>query len=524
MSNRRRPFIALRAAAFLAVLILPAGCAAPPAPAPTRLNWVVGRPEPVFDPHGPADPVRASLERLLSRGLVAEDSSGTIVPACARRWQVAENGLSITFDLDPNLTFTDGTPCRSGHFRHALLSGLTRGDHSTPRWLLGAIRGMDAVRAGRPAGPLGIEAPDSLTLVLHLATPDPQLIRVLALPGVSMPWKSDSSAAQWKGVVGVGPYHVVGEEVGHQLVLAGRPALRRAEVPDTVSIRFLLGAGRSLAAMRAGSADLIWPLPTALVGEPLPGDFHYRVAAAHPTRRLLLVMRADVPPTSRQGTRMALVHGVHRADLMRALGAAGRELTRWLPGAPPFDFPPLDAAEVSAWMERAKLGRSFHVTMAYDADGVGTELARVLQGDWSGLGIYLELVPLRGAGLSREMLGGSTHLALVESQSLIDSAPAELASVVMPMRGPPVGTFRTGWRTREFDPWITSGPPSRRSGEARPPLDVEAAQHRLEEELVVLPIAELPWLWIEREGAGARAFHPRFGPETLRQSTLTNSD
>ena len=92
----------------------------------------------------------------------------------------------------------------------------------------------------------------------------------------------------------------------------------------------------------------------------------------------------------------------------------------------------------------------------------------------------------------------------------------------MPMRGPPVGTFRTGWRTREFDPWIAPGPPSRHIGEAQPSLDVEAAQHRLEEELVALPIAELPWLWIEREGAGSRAFHPHFGPETNRQPTLAN--
>ena len=155
-------------------------------------------------------------------------------------------------------------------------------------------------------------------------------------------------------------------------------------------------------------------------------------------------------------------------------------------------------------MNRGKLGRSFHVDMAYRGDGPGEAIARSMQGEWSSHAIYIEPHPLRGERFVTEALSGRMHIVLTESQALIDDVAAELAQVVMPIRGPAVGSFRTGWRTREFDPWIF---PRDRTG---PP--VEALQRRLAEELVVLPLAELPWVWIERDAGPSDPAHPHFGP------------
>jgi len=79
---------------------------------------------------------------------------------------------------------------------------------------------------------------------------------------------------------------------------------------------------------------------------------------------------------------------------------------------------------------------------------------------------------------------------------------------VMPFRGPAVGSVRTGWRTREFDPWLM---PTR----AAAALDPNAAQDRLAEELIALPLADLDWTWVERNGAGDTFVHPHFGPACL---------
>ena len=502
MRPRARPALAALLAALLALAALCcAGCAGRPRARGTSCVWVVGRPEPAFDPAGPPDPLRWSLERLLARGLVEEDSSGALVPGAAERWEWSADSLTLTFHLRPGLAFADGSPCGSADVARALVAGLGREDHGSRAWLLGAVWGVDRVRAGRPLPPLGVGTPDARTLVLRLARRDPLLPAKLALPGLGAPWSANASGG-WRGASGLGPYRVLGEEPGRVLTLLRRPG---AAGPDTVVVRFQPSAVRVLTFLRANAADLVWPLPVALDAVVAPQGFRREARAAAPPRTLLLVMRADLPPTSRLATRHALAHSVNRDRVLEVLGARGDRLGSWLPGAGPYDFPALDESQAREWMERGKLGQAFHVLMAYDADGAGATVARVLQGEWSGLGIYAELRPLRGPKLSRELLGGSSHLALVEEQPWKDDPAGTLASLIMPLRGPAIGAFRTGWRTREFDGLL--------SPVGRPvPLAPDAAQARLQEELVVLPLARLPWVWLARGEGTSLSFHPHFGP------------
>ena len=461
-------------------------------------------PEPEFDPAGPPDPARWAIERLLTRGLIEEDSSGALKPAAAERWEMSPDSLAYTFHLRAGLAFTDGTPCASRDFERALRAGLGRKDHSTRAWLLSALKGVDLVRPGKALPELGIELPDPQTLTLRLVRPDPRLLEKLALPGVSDAW-SEGGGSHWSHASGLGPYRVASADSGLRLVLVrAAPALGRAGV-DTVILRFGLSTGRIRSQLRSAATDLVWPVPPALLDEPLPAGYRSRSQDAAPHRRLLLVMRADLPPTSRLPTRHALANALNRADLAEPLGRFARELTAWQEGARPFAFPPFDGEEVRQWMERADLGRSFHVVVAYDADGVAAPLARQMQGAWAHLAIYAELEPLRGRKLRAECLTGLSHVLLVDSQGLIRDPAADLAALVMPLRGPAVGSFRTGWRTREFDAWLYPQRPA-------PPLPVEQAQQRLEEDLVALPLFELPWLWVEKESAPARC-HPHFGPE-----------
>jgi len=505
----------LRGALALVLLLGGVACGARP-PRVVTCSWWVGRSAPTFDPGGPPDAVRWSLERLLTRGLVEEDGEGRIVPVAAARVEVARDGLTITFHLRRDLRFTNGARCRSDEFRAAIEAGLQRTDHATAAWSLAAVRGVDAVRSGRPLPALGIETPDDSTLVLELARPDSLLLRKLALPGLCTAWLGPAPAAGWKGAVGLGPYRVVEAERDQRLVLARAAARARrgdSERPDTVSVRFAAGAARLRAALRAGRVDVLWPVPGTLLVEALPEPYRRAAAPASPRRRLLLVMRADVPPTSRPAARRALAHGLHRAEITRLLGSGAREPVAWWPGAMPFEFPKLDAHDVAAWLERGRLGRSFHAVMVFDGDGPGAAVGRSLQGEWAGLNLSVDLSPLRGEALAVESLSGwRAHLVLAEWQPLIADPAAELAMLVLPLRGPAVGPIRTGWRTREFDPWI-------RPGQAAAPLDLDEVERRLAEQLIALPLADLDWTWVERSGAPKVTIHLHFGPEVANVVT-----
>jgi ABC-type transport system substrate-binding protein len=513
---RKRPASRARrapraAVAALACALALAACARDRGPAPVTARWVVGGAAPPFDPDGPPHAPRYALERWLSQGLVAEDSAGAVVPAAAASWSASRDSLTWTFRLAPGLAFTDGAPCTAEDFRRALAAGLGRTDHATSAWLLAPVTGLERVRAGLPLPPLGLEAPDPRTLVVRLARPAPDLPRRLAAPGVGVPWRDRAPAGGWRDAVGLGPYRVASHEPGRTLTLVPTAGRRPAGGPDTLEVRFAIGAPRVRALLRARRADLVWPLPPGLLDEALPAGAEVRRAAARPARHLVLALRADTPPTSRPAARAALAHALHRAAALRALGAVAEAPGEWPDGAGRFQAPVFDAAETRAWMERGRLGRSFHVELGYDADGAGAAVARTLQTEWARLGLDVGLVPLRGAAARQRALVGGPQLFLAECQPPLPGAAAELATLVMPLRGPGVGAVRTGWRTREFDPWIAPGPRP-----AGPRLDAAAARVRLEQERVAIPLARLPWVWVVAgEGAGALAAHPGFGPACI---------
>ncbi|MBI1798060.1 MAG: hypothetical protein HYR73_00035, partial [Candidatus Eisenbacteria bacterium] len=373
--------------------LLAAGCGGRAAPAPgMRVEWIVGRSAPGFDPDGPPDALRESLERLLSRGLTDDDTSGTVFPAAADSIAISGDRLTYTFRLPAELRFAGGQRCTAADFRVALEAGLTRTDHGTRAALLAAVRGMDAVRARRALPPLGIETPDSRTLVIRLARPDSLLLRKLSLPGVSTPWRRRAPGA-WSAACGIGPFRVASSATDRWLVLVRD---RRGRAADTLRVRFVPSAPRVRTLLRAGRIDLLWPPPGGLLAQPLPPGYHSTRSPARPARDLLLVMRADVPPTTHPPARQAIAHALHRGEVAGALEGEADAPRELIPGAAPFELPKFDAVEVSAWLDRGHFGRSFHVTMAYDADGF-SPVARALQGGWSRFNLYVELKPLRGA-------------------------------------------------------------------------------------------------------------------------------
>lgn len=485
-----------------ALLVAAPGCARRPAPpARTVLHWVAARPCPAFDPAGPPEALRGALERLLSRGLFERNGAGDVRGAAAESAIVSADGRIVTLRLRRGLRFADGTPLAAADVRASLLAGLAREDHATRAWLLGAVEGMDKVRAGRPLPPLGIEAPDDSTVVFRLVRPDPLLCAKLASPAAGLVWKQGANAG-WSGAVGIGERRVVLESPG-RLVFARAPGSAGAS-PDTVDVRFAPGASRVRAALRGGGEDLVWPLPAVPGGFAPPAGWRCGSAPASPPRRLLLVLRADVPPTTQLAARHALAHALNREELAVAAGAHASR-GAWLDGAPAFDAPSVDAAQVRGWLARGRLGASFHVVLGWDADGPAGDAARVLQGQWAEQGLYAELRPWRGAAAIASPLEATGPQAmLVEAQAPLPGAAAELATLVLPLRGPAVGAFRTGWRTRDFDPWLAAGRPAA-------PLDAAAAQSRLEADRIAIPVADLPWRWAARVGGPVMHFAPDRG-------------
>jgi ABC-type transport system substrate-binding protein len=517
---------------ILGLVLALAGCGPKP-PAATKAIWLFGSASPPFDPTGPPEFRRWAIERLLTRGLVEEDSVGRVVPVAAQAIEVSQDSLTYTFHLRPDLRFTDGSECRSRDFVRALTHGLERKDHQTWAWALSAVHGMERFRAGRALPDLGFEAPDDQTLVIRLARRDRDFLARLAVPGITWVWNT-TGGSDWTKAPGLGPYRVLDVEPGRRLrmVRASNPERANRQnrgsvdhewvartltgssgtLADTLVVRFAATSARARGLLREGSADWVWPLPPAMVNEATPASYRMRTETANPRRTLELVLRLDVPPTTRREARRALSHGISRGEVLRLLGLGTDRRLAWVIGGGPASFPAFDRQQALDWMERGKFTRSFRVTMAYRNDGPGIAVARSMQEEWASGSIYVEPRPLAAARFEEEALTGQSQLLLIEHQPLLGQTEGELAQLVMPAYGPPVGAFRTGWRTRDFDRVLTS----------ETSVATDALERRLAEEMVVLPLARLDWAWVERASGPRMTAHPRFGPTAVLPARPTN--
>src|SRR5262245_21127942 len=158
---------------------------------------------------------------------------------------------------------------------------------------------MNKVRPGRPLPALGIQTPDARSLILRLARPDPMLLRKLAASGAAMPWRS-VAPGEWRD--GIGDYAIAAANP-QRITLARRKGVQGR--PDSIQIRFVPQASRVRALLRASAPDLVWPPPPDLLDQALPSGYEARARSASPTRTLLLVLRPDLPPTSKPPARHA---------------------------------------------------------------------------------------------------------------------------------------------------------------------------------------------------------------------------
>lgn len=469
-------------------------------------HWLVGRTAPTFDPDGPPDEVRAAIERQLSVGLVERDSAGVPGPGLAERHELSPDGLVWTFHLRRGMRFTDGTPLTADAVREALVAGLARTDHATRAWELAAVEGVQ--RVTRDVRKVGIECPDDHTVRVRLAHPAPDLLERLARPGVGVPFRARQGS--WSEAVGVGPWRVAQWSDRHSLTLvAADTVVGRIASCDTLHIRFVTGAARVLGVVRDGGADFAWPLPAGVVDQRLPEDWRLESRPARPWRRLLLVLRGDLAPTSSLAVRASLVQGIDRDALGDALGVRGAIDTQWLPDATqdvPWPLPPI-AVEPNGTGRRPSREPSrpvsHHVVLAYDPDGTTSDLARDLQGMWARAGHYADLRAQGGAkGREAALASSGAQARLVEVQDLIPEGPG----VVEPWsggHGAAVGGFRSGLRGGLPEPW-----------------EPDSCNRLLVRERVVLPVARLPWLWALRDGAPRPAVHPALGPEWWSVGTV----
>lgn len=178
-------------------------------------------------------------------GLIDLGDDFEILPALAKSWEVSEDGLTMTFTLQDNVTWHDGEAFTSEDVAFSLTE------------VLGAVHPRGASTFSVIAS---VETPDDTTVVLTLSEPAPYLL--VALNGYESPIVAEHVFAGTdirnndtaNAPVGTGPYTFVEWERGQYVRLDKNENYWRDGLPylDRVVVRFIADASTRSAAMENG--------------------------------------------------------------------------------------------------------------------------------------------------------------------------------------------------------------------------------------------------------------------------------
>ncbi|WP_194844385.1 peptide ABC transporter substrate-binding protein [Candidatus Clavichlamydia salmonicola] len=135
-----------------------------------------------FDPRRVSYLRDLSLMQHLFEGLYRRDSLGNFVPSIADKIDISEDKLTYTFHLKDSF-WSDSTPLTAHDFIDSWKQILSPDFPSIYSSLFYIIKNAQAVHQGSlPISELGIQAISDQSLVIHLNSPVPYLLELLAFP------------------------------------------------------------------------------------------------------------------------------------------------------------------------------------------------------------------------------------------------------------------------------------------------------------------------------------------------------
>ncbi len=237
----------------LTMLLAASFCAAA-TPAGT-LTTVASSDATTADPHKNCYDYDTRLQRGPYEGLVAVTETGQVQGQLATSWDVAEDGLTFTFYLQPGVTFSDGTPFNSD----AVVYNFQR------------IKAMAGYPNRYMPPVMTVTALGDLTVQFKLEAPYAPFLAALDVPRMISPTAvrahevSGDWARAWLGenAVGTGPYLLTQWAKAEYFVLSKNPSYWRGwegSHPEKIVVRIVPEESTRFQMLKNGEVDVAFGL------------------------------------------------------------------------------------------------------------------------------------------------------------------------------------------------------------------------------------------------------------------------
>lgn len=243
---------------------------------------------------------------------------GKVIPSLAESYKQSDDGLTLTVTIRDGVKFQDGTDFNAAAVVEQWKRAL---DPANSCGCLGSFATVKSVEAqGRDA-------------IMHLSRPDPTIVQNIV--GQQLNWVPSPTAyaavtRQQFGLkpVGAGPFQVVSQSPGSELVLKKFDGYWRKGYPKLGSLTFInLGDDQSAyAALQAGSVQLVLGITAANILERAKQD--YLLSSTPAVSPYQALFNTTKPPFTDIRARQAIAYATNPELVLKAATPGFGELTQ----------------------------------------------------------------------------------------------------------------------------------------------------------------------------------------------------
>ncbi|MCX4744996.1 ABC transporter substrate-binding protein [Kitasatospora sp. NBC_01287] len=327
-----------------------------------------------------------------------------------------------TYHLKPGLKFEDGTPIRAQDVKYGIERSfspeLPGGPPYLRDWLVGGEQYQGPYHGGGDLA--SIQTPNDSTLVFQLTKPEGDFpFLATATQFAPVPQAKDTGADYQKHPISSGPYEVVSNDDGKQMVLARNPYWSRSIDdqrlacpdkivytsgldPSVINQRLLASSGDDARAV-SGDTDIDASVLARLNGDPA---LRKRVAVGNFGETDYLAFNPKVKPFDNPLVRQAISYAVDRQSVINAVGgsAVAKPATTFLPDQAAFGYTPYDdfpagpsgdPAKAKQVLAQAGYPDGLTITLSHSTTSVtsGPDVATAVQQALAKAGITVKLDP-----------------------------------------------------------------------------------------------------------------------------------
>ncbi|HEY8596621.1 MAG TPA: ABC transporter substrate-binding protein [Devosiaceae bacterium] len=339
-----------------------------------------------LDPHKQTAFSSLRLLELIYEPLVMLDPDLNVVPAVAKSWQFSSDGLTLTFNLDPNAKFSTGDQVTSADVKASFERLLDENTGAAARSNFLSIASIDT--------------PDAETVVFHLSEPDAPILVAMATTNAAIVPASEIAAGDiGTKAIGSGPFKLDDWQPNSRDVLSANPYWAGGKTGvDGIDISVLPDETAILASLRAGQTDFAL-LNDPLVATLVPSEPNLQLNRVAGLSYNVLQLNPSRKPMDNLKVRQAISCAVNRQEVLDTASLGEGRVTGPLT-MPAYRSDPStlfcykqDVAKAKELMKEAGYPDGFSATViaATGEPPVASSEAQVLQSQLGAIGIKLDI-------------------------------------------------------------------------------------------------------------------------------------